>query len=209
MGISPVEFRVLKAFAAHPELSEHLTEYVQWSSYGEEKYTQEGYEISIKECFAKGWITILNELDCERERNRWRSDPVHCEWEYRFVPDMVDLTPEGWQRFYKVLATWYRRGATAVPYDILQCSWQQPNVVSLYYPDLRGLQSYIRLAQEGDLELWDGVGFTFQIEKVSEPHEIGEWWYTRFMQWPEGYCADVAYPLHPIKSEADSRVDSA
>jgi len=156
-------------------------------------FTKSEVERAVEQCLQAGWIKVLSEQDCEKDRLRWIDDPNQIWSESLYRAGCVDLTLAGWNVFAQMqdqkqlpLAELYRQDVHYL--------WRILGRVSLLSISEEELVRELAEVRSGlDGLVGGGLSADHTIGEIIGPYAIGSWWVNRFYLAPYGYRADISF----------------
>ncbi len=196
-GLNVAEFHILSVFANEGSSKrDSLARYAN-SYFGavrpDSAPTIDEYNNAIEFCLERGFIKVLSEEDCERDRERWlHDDNQFCE-EERYISGNLDFTKKGVQ-FYRELGEkiYKKKGISHLScFDgLIGFKWKHKGVVSILTKNRKDLEKKIECVRNNPSYLLTGKR---RLIEIGKPYPIGTWWVTRFEQLDKGWRVDIKY----------------
>lgn len=151
-------------------------------------------ERAVDHCLALGWIKILSEQDCEKDRLRWIDDP-HQNWsEDLRRAGCVDFTSAGWDVYAKMAEERLGLGLNGLYSRSIRYLWRVPGRVSmLSVSEEELIREQEEVRSGSDTLVGSGLKAEHTVTDIRGPYAIGPWWVTRFYLAPSGYRMDITF----------------
>lgn len=197
-GLNVAEFHILTIFASEGSSKrDSLARYAN-SYFGDVRPdpapTIDEYNKAIEFCLERGFIKVLSEDDCKRDRERWlHDDNQFCE-EDIYVPGNLDFTIKGVQFYRELKEKMYKKkGISSLNWfdGLVGFKWKHKGVVSLLSKNRKCLEKEIESVRDNSSNLLTSKWW--RLIEIGKPYPIGNWWVTRFEQLDKGWRVDIKY----------------
>ena len=165
-------------------------EYVYW----EPMPVKSEMEHAVVQCLDRGWLKILSEHDCQRDRLRWENAPHQYYSESPYLAGCVDFSPEGWEAYVKLAEKLGKPSPEERCRKRMLYLWRTPGCISIISMSQEmHLKDLVEVLAGTDSLVADGLSAKHTIGEIVGPYEIGAWWVKRFYLAPYGYRVDISF----------------